>query len=382
MALLLESRQVAGFSRPLNCLQGGKRRRSFSSRPFVVPGPTPRPMRFFASLILLAAVLSASAVETETLYLSGRGSDDAVAWDFYCTKGRNSGVWTKIPVPSCWELQGFGAYEYGVMIRPSESQPNRPPLADEQGRYRHEFTVPAAWRGRVVRLVFEGVMTDTEVKVNGRSAGPVHQGGFYRFHHDITHLLRFDGPNLLEVTVSKRSANDSVNRAERYADYWNFGGIFRPVRLEALPAQFIDRVAIDAKADGSFTADVFLGGTQPDGGLTLQLKTLDGRPFGAPVQQGFRAGATQLKITAAAREPATWSAETPALYLAEFTLETSASVPTAHTFTQRFGFRCGRARGCSSTAAASSSRASTATASGPTPAARCRRSACARTCSC
>ena len=103
-------------------------------------------MRIPAVLLFLAAALNLSAAPTETLYLSGRGSDDAVAWDFFCTGGRNSGVWTKIAVPSCWELQGFGTYEYGVMLRPSSSQPNRPPLADEQGRYRHEFTVPAAWR--------------------------------------------------------------------------------------------------------------------------------------------------------------------------------------------------------------------------------------------
>ncbi|MDQ5979529.1 MAG: hypothetical protein QG602_2503, partial [Verrucomicrobiota bacterium] len=298
-------------------------------------------MRFVSRLLaLLAAAVAAAAAPTETLYLSGRGSDDAVTWDFFCTKGRNSGVWTKIPVPSCWELQGFGAYEYGVQLRPSENRPNQPPLADEQGLYRHEFTVPAAWRGRVVRIVFEGVMTDTEVKVNGRSAGPVHQGGFYRFSYDLTDLLRFDAPNLLEVTVSKRSANDSVNRAERYADYWNFGGIFRPVKLEALPAQFIDRVAIDARADGSFAADVFLGGALPaNNELVVQLRRPDGTPVGEPVAQAVPAGATRVNVRIAAKSPDTWSAEAPHLYLAEFTLRAGTLVPSGHTFSQRFGFR-------------------------------------------
>jgi hypothetical protein len=298
-------------------------------------------MRFVSRLLaLLAAAVTASAATTETLYLSGRGSDDAVNWDFYCTAGRNSGVWTKISVPSCWELQGFGTYEYGVMIRPSDNRPNQPPLASEQGLYRHEFTVPAAWRGRAVRIVFEGVMTDTEVKINGQSAGPVHQGGFYRFHHDITDKLRFDAPNLLEVTVSKRSANDSVNRAERYADYWNFGGIFRPVKLEALPAAFIDRVAIDARADGSFAADVFLGGALPaNNELVVQLRRRDGTPVGEPAAQAVPAGATRVTVRTAAKNPDTWSAETPHLYLAEFTLRAGTLVPSGHTFTQRFGFR-------------------------------------------
>ena len=49
--------------------------------------------------------------------------------------------------------------------------------------------------------------------------------------------------------MSDKSANYSVTHAERDADYWVFGGIFRPVWLQAEPAQFVDRVAIDARAD-------------------------------------------------------------------------------------------------------------------------------------
>ncbi|HWA28005.1 MAG TPA: glycoside hydrolase family 2 TIM barrel-domain containing protein [Lacunisphaera sp.] len=296
-------------------------------------------MRIIASLLFLAAGWSAAAVEAETVYLSGRGSDDAQPWDFYCTGGRNSGFWTKIAVPSCWEQQGFGTYEYGVESRPSNRLAQQAKVPEEQGIYRREFTVPAAWRGRVVRLVFDGVMTDTEVTINGRPAGPVHQGGFYQFKYDITDKLHFDGPNGLEVKVSKHSANASVNKAERIGDYWNFGGIFRPVRLEALPAQYIDRVAIDAKADGSFAADVFLGGAQPAAELTLQLRRLDGTPIGNPVKQAVPAGATQVKVNMVVPSPATWTAETPNLHLAEFTLRTGTTAPAEHVVTQRFGFR-------------------------------------------
>lgn len=297
-------------------------------------------MRLPLLALLLATATAAVAAETESLYLSGHGSDDAQPWDFYCTAGRSSGFWTKIPVPSCWEQQGFGTYDYGVELRPHKSMPVQPPAPAEQGLYRRDFTVPAAWRGRVVRIVFEGVLTDTEVKINGRPAGPVHEGGFYQFKYDITDQLRYDAPNRLEVTVRKHSANPSVNRAERIGDYWNFGGIFRPVRLEALPAAFIDRVAIDARADGSFSADVFLGGASPAGDeVSVQLKTLDGAALGAPVAQAVPAGATRLTVHMAAPAPAVWSAETPALYLAEFTRRGDGPGAATHTITQRFGFR-------------------------------------------
>ena len=70
-----------------------------------------------SALLLTSAVAGAyaqSSVYTQRQYLSGRGSDDMVEWDFYCTGGNNSGKWTKIGVPSCWELQGFGTYQYGM----------------------------------------------------------------------------------------------------------------------------------------------------------------------------------------------------------------------------------------------------------------------------
>src|SRR5208283_4641994 len=217
-----------------------------------IPG---QPGLFAIILWLVGGVGSSGAPATgqETIrqYLSGHDGEHTVPWEFLCSDGRNSGVWTNIAVPSCWELQGFGKFRYGL-----EDQPYHAIHAD----YRHRFDVPADWRGRRIFLVFEGVMTDAAVKVNGVAAGPLHQGAFYRFKFDVTRLLKIGGGNLLEVSVSDKSADASVNAAERYADFWVFGGIFRPVWLQAEPAQFVDRVAIDARADGAFTLDYYLGG--------------------------------------------------------------------------------------------------------------------------
>src|SRR5690554_414818 len=202
-------------------------------------------------IICLAWLLNKQsyAQQTEIVYLTGIDSENTVDWEFYCTEGRRSGEWTTIPVPSNWELQGFGTYNYGHDWRDENKK-----LGDEHGIYRHRFQVPADWKGKTVQIVFDGSMTDTDVKINGKSAGAVHQGAFYRFKYDISKLLRYGRENVLEVNVAKRSANESVNKAEREADFWIFGGIFRPVFLEVLPAVHISRVAIDARADGSFNA--------------------------------------------------------------------------------------------------------------------------------
>jgi beta-galactosidase/beta-glucuronidase len=100
--------------------------------------------------------------ETVIQFLSGRGPEDAVRWEFLCTAGRNSRRWTSIPVPSCWELHGFGTYNYGNEINAAATA-----VGNEQGLYRHSFVVPDSWRDRQVRIVFDGAMTDTTVWVNG-----------------------------------------------------------------------------------------------------------------------------------------------------------------------------------------------------------------------
>ncbi|MFS6554490.1 beta-galactosidase, partial [Parabacteroides distasonis] len=60
----------------------------------------------------------------------------------------------------------------------------------------------------------------------------------------------------LEVRVDKESANASVNSAERRADWWLYGGIYRPVYIESMPKRHISAIAIDARADGHLTAKV------------------------------------------------------------------------------------------------------------------------------
>ncbi len=308
-------------------------------------------MKSLRPLCLLWPLLLAGlfARETEIHYLSGTGPENAVPWEFLCTGGRNSGTWTTIPVPSCWEQQGFGTYNYGVHHRPGRDKPNPPPLADEEGHYRHTFRVPTEWRDRAVRIVFDGVMTDAEVTVNGRSAGPVHQGSFQRFHHDITALLDFDGDNRLEVIVRKKSANESVNRAERLGDYWLFGGIFRPVWLEARPRASIEWTGIDARADGTFTADIHLGAPAPAAGrVTGVLVDPHQHELSAPLTADVPAGATKATLTGRFENPALWTAETPNLHRMKFTYAVAgvadpgtglSEAGYTHTVTERFGFR-------------------------------------------
>ena len=287
------------------------------------------------STLALATTLTAQNLpQTERQYLSGRGCDDMVEWDFFCTDGRNSGRWTKIGVPSCWELQGFGTYQYGISFY-GKAFPEG--IAGEKGMYKYEFEVPEEFRGKQVSLVFEASMTDTEVKVNGRKAGSKHQGAFYRFSYNVTDLLKYGKKNQLEVTVSKESENASVNLAERRADYWNFGGIFRPVFLEVKPAVNLRHIAIDAQMDGSFRANCY---TNISGdGMSIRAQILDGKgkklaDTTVPLKAGSDWTTLQLNVSA----PALWTAETPNLYKAQFSLLDKEG-KVLHHETETFGFR-------------------------------------------
>ncbi|SKC87457.1 glycoside hydrolase family 2 TIM barrel-domain containing protein [Ohtaekwangia koreensis] len=279
------------------------------------------------SILLCLNLYAQPTVNTQRQYLSGIDKDHTIPWDFFCTKGRNSGKWTTIPVPSNWELQGFGEYTYGRGVK----------KIGEQGLYKYTFTTSKEWRGKKIFIVFEGSMTDTEVKVNGKLAGPIHQGGFYQFKYDVSGLIKPGAANLLEVKVSKISANESIYHAESDGDFWAMGGIFRPVYLEVKPASYIDRVAIDAEADGSFRMDVYTGNVSANHTVDVQVQELNGEKEGDVFSNQVTAKQNIVSITNVFPGVKLWSPEDPNLYEAIVSLKDKRGV--VHTIRQRFGFR-------------------------------------------
>jgi hypothetical protein len=300
-------------------------------------------MKNFAIVVVVASVMQ--GVFAERIYLSGKGPADAVEWEFKCSEGRKSGQWTTIPVPSNWEQHGFGNYDYGH-VAPHEKH-------DEVGTYRVRFNAPKEWKDNVVRLVFEGSMTDTSVKLNGKPVGTMNQGGYNQFHILLTdtgkygqHAFKVGQENELEIRVSKISANTSLEWAERKADYWVFGGIYRPVYLEVLPKAFINRIAIDAEADGQFKMDVFPqvhlsregSGRDRVDEVVAQIETLDGKSVGVPmVGKLSGGGAPRVRLESRVPNVNTWSPEFPDLYRVRVSLKLKGK--TLHEKTERFGFR-------------------------------------------
>lgn len=272
------------------------------------------------------------AQKTDKIYLSGKDFEHPVQWDFYCTDGNNSKVWSKINVPSQWELEGFGEYTYGRWYKElNQKEPSK-----EEGLYKYDFEIPLDYKNKTILIAFGGAMTDTEVKINGKTAGPIHQGGFYEFKYDISSLLKFGSKNTLEVHVWKHSANKSVNNAERRADWWLFGGIYRPVWLEVSPKAHIENIAVNPKMDGSITVDLNLQQIPKNTLLEVSLSGKNGENFPA-FTFPLKAKNTKETITAKWENIKPWNPETPNLYNLKLVLKQNGAV--LHEYDTKIGFR-------------------------------------------
>lgn len=289
--------------------------------------------------ICSALNMQAQAPHPERIYLSGTGTDYTRTWEFYCSKGQNSGKWKSIEVPSCWELQGFGEYTYGRYYTIKGAKPS-----DETGIYRYRFLTPDCGKNDRIKLFFDGVMTDAEVRVNGNPAGQIHQGAFYRFSYDITSLLKTEGENLLEVKVAKQSANKSVNAAERRADWWLYGGIYRPVWLEVVPDVSMEHFILDARADGSLRASVRMAGNAEGHVLAVSIRGLkDGKPLRTlqgkeQVSCPLATSGRETEFTCKWSDVKVWNTEAPELYVARLELK-DRSGNVIQVREERIGFR-------------------------------------------
>ena len=290
--------------------------------------------RLSLSLTLIFSLYYAASAQEdiayERVYLSGKDISSAVIWDFKVSEGQNSQVWSKIKVPSNWEMEGFGTLNYGHDHREADRV-----LGKEIGYYKHSFNAESNWKGKVIRLVFDGVMTDTEVKVNGKLVGPIHQGGFYRFSYDISRYLNFGKSNLLEVQVKKHSDNTSINKAEREADFWIFGGIFRPVFLEVLPKTYFTRIATDPKADGSLTSLLTLSQIPKNAKVQLELLDQGSSVVLATFSQDIDSDSVWMKNQILGIKP--WNPEAPNLYDLRYSLIQDGKL--TYQKTERVGFR-------------------------------------------
>lgn len=271
--------------------------------------------------------------------------------DFYKTAYDDS-KWGEIPVPSNWEMLGYGTPIYTNITYPFR---NNPPFIQGQrgytvqnepnavGSYRREFQLPADWADKEVFITFEGCYSAMYIWVNGEKVG-YSQGSTNDARFNITRYVR-PGGNLLAVEVYRWSDGSYLEDQ----DMFRLSGIHRDVYLTATPKTGIrdihitselspryDRallnVATAVRNHGNVSGTVSLRASVSDNsGRTLR------RLSTSPV--GIRKGEEKiLECGCSLRDPLLWSAEAPNLYTVDIEL-IDGDGKVVEATTQKYGFR-------------------------------------------
>ncbi len=283
--------------------------------------------------------------------------------DFYKTNFDDS-AWKTIPVPSNWQLLGYGTPYYknnGYTIQRDwprvMTEPPKNYTAYEErnpvGSYRRTFDVPATWDGRRVFLTFDGVDAGFFLWINGQKVGySLNSRNAAEF--DITPYLKRGASNLLAVEVYRYCSGTYLEDQ----DMWRLSGIFRNVTLWSAPEVHVRDFRVTTDLDAQYrNATLRVAGTVHNyGEQSVAARTFEVSLFNAAGQAVPGAKATVSVPALAAGEeravsvsipvvnPVKWTAETPNLYTAVLRLASDAnstlfSNRTSELLSHKVGFR-------------------------------------------
>ncbi len=148
--------------------------------------------------------------------------------------------WADIPVPSNWQLYGFGTPIYTNYTYPFKANPPKvtdtPPKnwtsfkeRNSVGSYRRDFSLPESWQGERVMIRFDGVESAFYIWLNGQKVG-YSEDSYTAAEFDLTPYVK-PGNNTLAVEVYRWSDGSYLEDQ----DFWRLSGIFRDVTLFAQP---------------------------------------------------------------------------------------------------------------------------------------------------
>ena len=217
------------------------------------------------------------------------------------------------PVPSKQTLTGEILVPY-----PMESALSGVAAYHERAWYRRSFTVPANWSGRRILLHLGAVDWESEVFINGRSAG-VHRGGYDAASYDVTPYLSGDGPQELIVRVYDPTNAAGKPRGKQTLSpsgimYTSNSGIWQTVWLEPVPDTSVASLQLVPDIDHERLA-VTVHVTGPAAGITVKAVARSGATV-----VGSISGAPGNGLLLPIPNPHLWNPDDPYLYDLEITL--------------------------------------------------------------
>lgn len=278
-------------------------------------------------------------------------SPDERPKDFY-KKSYDVSGWAEIPVPSNWEMYGYGTPIYTNITYPFR---NNPPFIQGQpgytvvdepnavGSYRRDFTLPTDWKDKEIFLTFEGCYSAMYVWVNGKKIG-YSQGSTNDARFDITPFVK-SGTNSLAVEVYRWSDGSYLEDQ----DMFRLSGIHRDVYLTATPKIGLRDLHLTSTLSSRYdrallnVAAVVRNHGNNSGTVSLRATVRDssGHPIRNFTSAPFelkKGGEQVLECGCSLRDPLLWSAEAPNLYTIDLVLLDGCGNVLEVT-TQKYGFR-------------------------------------------
>jgi beta-galactosidase len=267
-------------------------------------------MRKTPTLMLLGCVLAAGAragerIAFDSAWLFRLGDPKGAESASFGTDG-----WRPVDVPHDWSIGGVPSPD-----APSSEGGGYFPTG--VGWYRKVLDAPAAWRGRTVRIVFDGVYMDSQVWVNGVSLG-VHPYGFTPFAYDLTANLRLGGGNVIAVRVD--------NSRQPNCRWYSGSGIYRHVAIEVLDPVHIEPLStvvrtVSADPDSASVQVDAVVSNDSEAVVSPEVDVDIADPRGAPESEVevARAGqiapgsSAEIHETVTVRHPRMWSPDSPSL---------------------------------------------------------------------
>ncbi|NMB12955.1 MAG: DUF4981 domain-containing protein [Firmicutes bacterium] len=228
--------------------------------------------------------------------------------------------WDKLPVPSNWQLAGYGRPHYTNVQYPFPVDPPRVPTENPTGCYRRYFSLPPGWENRRVVLCFEGADSAFYVWVNGEMVG-FSKGSRLPAEFDITQYVQ-PGQNLLAVQVMQWSDGSYLEDQ----DMWWLSGIFRDVYIYATSPIHVFDLTVRTQLDAAYKDAIleieasihnYTEAKVTGHKFTISLLDDSGDRAFEPQSQDVEiegTGDTKVEFRIAVDSPRKWTAETPYLY--------------------------------------------------------------------